>query len=572
MSEIKEKEKEFDFIVPDDAVHEEVQTEQEWSLLTLFEEFKEKGFSKAEAMLLAKDEAKRRKKKEKESAEAEKEYEKEVTKEMNLATLAGDEDDPDDGGDKSWVDHIGLNKDNTPKYIYGNTYNLIHYHPKFAGKFEKNMFTYNYEFDRRVVDDEMMKHIRHFVNTRLFNVKSEWVEDAIAVESCKKQYHPVKEVIDELVWDGTPRVEEFFIYRLGAADTPLTRELTAKWMFAMLMRLYEPGCYFDHYLIICDRQGGTGKTKTFEKLTECLHANVEFPLTPIITDITNEQNNVLMLQRTLVGLFDESSGMKYANLERFKSFITTNKFTARLPYKSKPEVLHTHSVFALNTNDEAFLTDNTTMYERRAWVLPCHGVRDAGEDYWGPRNNDDTLRQVWAELLHWYKHPETAPYDMTGNKFNFISKSSEQALIAVQQTKKTSTLDVDLYNTVSSIFSNTYSKNMFFNERDFLSDFRHSKRGKDEEDYDVQLDVIPCDWVVSVAQKSVIGKRSTDCVRNMVNKVIDDGVIGKWQLVDKCKYADKTMPCWVKVKVGSTDDAEPQKSLDIWKDQNNLPK
>ena len=518
------------------------------------------------------EEERRRKQEEKTEKEEKKESELQAVRDSNLAALAGDVDDPDDGGDKSWIDHIKVDSHNAPLYLYKNTYALLHYHPKYAGKFEKNLFTYDYEYEKRVVDDEMMSHIRHFCHIKLSNVNTSWVSDAVTVEACKRTYHPVKDVIDTLVWDGTPRVETFFIDRLGAENTPLTRELTAKWMFAMLMRIYEPGCYFDHYLIVSDSKGGTGKTKTFQKLTECLHANVDFPLTPIITDITNDQNNVLMLQRTVLGLFDESEGMKYTNLERFKSFITTNKFTARLPYMRKPTVLDTHCVFAMNTNDTAFLTDNTTMYERRAWVLPCDGVRDAGEDYWEPRNNYNTLRQVWAELLHWYRNPESAPYDMTNNKFNFVSKGAEAALIEVQKTKKTSTLDVDLYNTVNSIFTNTYSKDRFFNERDFLTDFRHTKRGKDETDYDVELDVIPCDWVISVSQREVSGKRGTETVKNMVNKVLSDGSVGQWVLDGKFKYyPNKSIPCWVKVKPKGVDDRKEQGDKNDFFNVVNIP-
>lgn len=518
----------------------------------------------------AREDEKNRVLEEKKKKKEEKEAGQQVTRERNLAKLAGDVDDPDDGGDKSWLEYISVNEDNVPYYKYMNVYNFIKHFPLYAGRISKNLFTYDYELDGERMTDETYAHIRHVVNERLGNMRDKWVEDAVTVTACANPHHPVMDIIESLEWDGTPRAETFFIDRLGAEDTPLTREITAKWLYAMIERMYDPGCMFDHYLIISDTQQGTGKTKTMLRLTECLRAKVDFPLTPIIRDITNDQNNVLMLQRSIIGLFDEAEGMKYANLERFKSFVTTSKFTARLPYQSKPSVLNIHSVFAVVTNDDVFLTDGAG-YERRAWVLSCHGTPDAGQDYWEPRNNDDTLRQVWAELRHWRLHPESAPYEMTLNKFNFISSMSKRDLVELQMSKKTSTLDVDLYNTVSSIFTNTYSKSMFTNERDFLSDFRHSKRGKDEEDYDVELDVIPCDWVVSVSQKSVTGKRGTETVKNMVGKVLSDGSVGKWVLDKKYSYGGKTMPCWVKVNVKSGDGKKEQIGNKGFFDVTNIP-
>ena len=58
-------------------------------------------------------------------------------------------------------------------------------------------------------------------------------------------FHPVRDYLNGLVWDGTPRVEALLIDYLGAADSPYTRTVTRMTLAAAVARIFEPGCKFD---------------------------------------------------------------------------------------------------------------------------------------------------------------------------------------------------------------------------------------------------------------------------------------------------------------------------------------
>lgn len=68
-------------------------------------------------------------------------------------------------------------------------------------------------------------------------------------------YHPVREYLDKLRWDGVARLDTMLVRWMGAEDTPYTRAVTRKWMTAGVARIYEPGRKFDQMLMLVGPQG-----------------------------------------------------------------------------------------------------------------------------------------------------------------------------------------------------------------------------------------------------------------------------------------------------------------------------
>ena len=87
----------------------------------------------------------------------------------------------------------------------------------------------------------------------------------LAVTSSERLYHPVKEYLAPLKWDGVPRLDTLLVDYLGADDTPYVRAVTRKTMVAAIARIYRPGIKFDSILVLNGDQG-MGKSTLFSIL------------------------------------------------------------------------------------------------------------------------------------------------------------------------------------------------------------------------------------------------------------------------------------------------------------------
>jgi putative DNA primase/helicase len=81
----------------------------------------------------------------------------------------------------------------------------------------------------------------------------------------KHQFHPIRDYLNNLKWDWTPRLDSILIEYLGAEDSDYTRAVTRKALVAAVARVFNPGIKFDHVLTVIGQQG-KGKSTLLRKL------------------------------------------------------------------------------------------------------------------------------------------------------------------------------------------------------------------------------------------------------------------------------------------------------------------
>ena len=79
------------------------------------------------------------------------------------------------------------------------------------------------------------------------------------------RFHPVRDYLNALEWDGQKRVRTLLIDYLGAEDCMLNRRVMELWMAGAVSRVMFPGCKFDYTLILQGPQG-VGKSTLLEVL------------------------------------------------------------------------------------------------------------------------------------------------------------------------------------------------------------------------------------------------------------------------------------------------------------------
>ena len=237
-------------------------------------------------------------------------------------------------------------------------------------------------------------------------------KDAILAVASERAYHPIQEYLDGLPeWDGVHRVETLLVDYFGAEDNSYTRAVIRKTMCAAVARIYNPGTKFDSVLILNGPQG-IGKGTFFAKL-----AGEWFSDSLALTDM-KDKSGPEKLQGYWILELGELAGMKKADVETVKSFITRTDDKYRASYGVNVENHPRQCVIVGSTNAESgFLRDITG--NRRFWPVKISG--DSKKKSW--QITDEEVKQIWAETLVLYKKGEKLYLD--GEDINFAV--SEQA-------------------------------------------------------------------------------------------------------------------------------------------------
>ena len=216
--------------------------------------------------------------------------------------------------------------------------------------------------------------------------------DAVNIVANRNSFHPVKEYLEGCSWDGVKRVDTLLVDYMGAVDSAYTRAVTRKTLVAAVARIYRPGCKFDTMLTLRGRQG-LGKSALISKLGGQWYSDT----------FTTMQGKEAYEQLMGVWIMEvgELAGMKKAEVESIKLYIskTTDRF--RPAYGRRTQEFPRQCIFMGTTNESQFLRDATG--NRRFWVVDT--PNDPPRDLW-EELTAETIHQIWAEAVHLYRKGE----------------------------------------------------------------------------------------------------------------------------------------------------------------------
>lgn len=173
------------------------------------------------------------------------------------------------------------------------------------------------------------------------------------------RYHPIRDWIRSLTWDGTPRINTWLKDYAGAfGPEPYLSDISRKVLVAMVKRVFEPGCKFDHVLILEGLQD-MGKSTLLARL-----AGEWFSDAPLVI---GDKDAVLTMQSKWLIELGELSSMGRAETETLKAFISQRVDRIRAPYGKRVEEFPRQSIFVGTTNQDEYLRDLTG--NRRYWAV-----------------------------------------------------------------------------------------------------------------------------------------------------------------------------------------------------------
>lgn len=142
---------------------------------------------------------------------------------------------------------------------------IINNDPNFKGKIRKNLFSSRIDVvgelpwaratDSPLWTDTDTTQLRTYMEPIIGKASKNDIADAVDACAGEHAYHPVRDYLNGLTWDGTPRLDTLFTDYLGAADTPYIRAVTRKSFTAAVARVMAPGIKYDTMAVIIGTQG-----------------------------------------------------------------------------------------------------------------------------------------------------------------------------------------------------------------------------------------------------------------------------------------------------------------------------
>lgn len=224
-----------------------------------------------------------------------------------------------------------------------------------------------------------------WLQLRGVNVAPMVVGRAIGAVARDHRIHPVRDWLDHLRWDGTPRIETWTSTYLGAEPTAFHHTVGALWLISAVARIFRPGVKADHMLILEGPQGAR-KSTALKVLAGEEWFTDELPE-------LGSKDAAIHMQGIWIVEIAELDAIGRAEVSRIKAFLTRTTDRFRPPYGRYTVEVPRQCIFAGTVNPDTYLRDETG--NRRFWPLRCGTIDIAAL----ARDRD----QLWAEAVHRFR-------------------------------------------------------------------------------------------------------------------------------------------------------------------------
>lgn len=244
----------------------------------------------------------------------------------------------------------------------------------------------------RELNDDLVRAIR-FQMIEVWGVEfsTQQVWDSLLALCRAAPFHPVREYLDSLEWDGEKRLDRWMPTYLGSPDSVYTRAVGAKWMLGAVGRAKHPGCKFDQMLILEGPQG-TEKSSALGVLGGEYFSDAE-------VGNVRDKDAVMLLQGAWIQEIAEMATMARSDVNDLKGFISRKADRYRPPYGRAVLKVPRGFILAgtINPGGGGYFIDQTG--NRRFWPVVTGAIDLAGLE----RDRD----QLWAEATARYAEGES---------------------------------------------------------------------------------------------------------------------------------------------------------------------
>jgi predicted P-loop ATPase len=208
--------------------------------------------------------------------------------------------------------------------------------------------------------------------------------DVLKTVCWENPFHPVRDYLHGLTWDGTPRIDRWLVTYGKAKETEFVRTVGKLFLIAAVRRVMHPGCKFDEMLVLESRQGKAKSSAVSALVPDEEWFTDDFKLDAETKELIEATAGKWIIEA------GELAGMAQSRVEHLKAMLSCKvDGPVRMAYARESEERPRHFVIFGTTNTQEYLHDATG--NRRFWP-----VRTGDFDIAGLVRDRD---QLWAEAV-----------------------------------------------------------------------------------------------------------------------------------------------------------------------------
>ena len=225
------------------------------------------------------------------------------------------------------------------------------------------------------------------------------VEDVYTVEAAAHAYHPIREYLDGLVWDGQEHIAALCGYlqssdppvAYSTGDAPLHSVYLYRWLIGAVAKVFDQK---QNLMLVLVGAQGLGKSELPRWLCHKLSGyHLEAPIA-----VGDKDTDIRLMTKWIWEVSELDATTRKADVAALKDFITRADVTVRKPYGHHDVVKPAIASLIGTVNDgEGFLADPTG--NRRFLVTTITAID------WSYTQLD--IDQIWAEAVVRYRRGES---------------------------------------------------------------------------------------------------------------------------------------------------------------------
>lgn len=277
--------------------------------------------------------------------------------------------------------------------------------PIFKNAIKTNLMTGRVEIVKPVgwnrngtaLTDNDLRYIRFYLEKYYDLINPKTMQEAVELVANEQKFHPVRELLETLEWDGTPRIKDMLHHFLGVPPDEYSYEALKLFLLGCIERVYVAGCKFDYMLCLVGGQGA-GKSSFFRKM-----AIRDEWFSDDLKKLDDDNVYRKMQGHWIMEMSEMLSIGTAKSTDEIKSFLSRQKETYKDPYDKYAKDRPRQCVFGGTTNRQDFLPLDRTGNRR---FLPIMVDMDNAETHILSNEAESSayILQVWAEAMTIYRN------------------------------------------------------------------------------------------------------------------------------------------------------------------------